>query len=301
MLQQWLVAADALYDQIDQVFYQLSNANFIGDLNALSTQLQELPSESMLAQIDDYASQVAVLPQPVTSIVDDAVSSVVDVVTEVSAAVADSRSVLGDAVGAAGRTSLTMRENTIGTVEEYTTEYEPTVRMIDSYRQAALYSVFAVALVLNLVLLAGAFLLWPAALKLAVILLLVLFLVSFAIVVAITAGLKVGTDGCANLEPKILEYIDDPQITTLANYYFYGQGSDPQTILNDVFDVDIDAALGQVVSARENLLSGIAEYNVRGAMQSAVDSAVNGSYAVVEAVMRTLYLIDYRQVNPGTS
>ena len=143
--------------------------------------------------------------------------------------------------------------------------------------------------------------LWPAALKLAVFLLLVLFTVAFALVVVATVGLKVGTDGCANLEAQILQPLEnDPKAITIARYYLYNEGAtDPKSILSDVFLLDVDAMLAQVASARQSLQQSLQTYNLRGALDSAVTSAVANSFGVADAVLITLAKISYDNVNNG--
>ena len=297
-LQQWLTSAAPAFDQAQSVFDELTAVDLAAGLSDLSTKMESLPAgESLLAPVDEYAVQYSSLPQPFTRLVDDAKSQVVSLVNDVSGTVSSSRSVLGDAISGAETASADLRKNTIGQVEEYKTEYEPTVRHYEVIRQAALYSMFAVTLLLSLILVAGTIMLWPAALKLATFLLLVLFTVQFALVVAITAGLKVGNDGCSNLEPQVLQRISSEKATTVLRFYFYGEGSSAKSILNDFMNVDIDSALNQVASARKELQSGMQSYNVRGAMAIAVDLAVAGSYAVVDGVNATLALIEYEPVH----
>lgn len=297
-LQQFLTAAAPAFDESQAVFDELTAVDITAGLSELGDKMQSLPAgEVLLAPMDDYAAQYASLPQPFTLLIDEAKTQVVDIVNDVSGTVVDSRSVLGDAISGAERVSLDIRDNTVDKISEYRVEYEPEVRHYETIRQAALYSMFAVTLLLSLILLAGTVMLWPAALKLATFLILVMFTVEFALVVAITAGLKVGNDGCSNLEAQVLQRIDSPEATTILRFYLYGEGTTAKDILNDQLDVNIDTALEQVASAREELQAGIDSYNVRGAMAVAVNQAVAGSYSVVTGIETTLALIEYVPVH----
>jgi hypothetical protein len=301
-LQQWLTSAEPVFAQAETMLLQLQTSDFAGQISELSTQLQTLPAgQELLAPIDEYAAQYASLPQPTTSLIDDAATQVTTIVGDISAAVVDARSALGNAIAEAERTSETLNDNTVDKIDQYLVQYEPEARYYDTIRQAALYSFFGVAILLNLILVVGAIMLWPAALKLAVFLLLVLFTIGFILVVVATAGLKVGTDGCANLETQVLQQLEnDQQASTIVRYYFYNEGSTgPESILLDVFGLDIDSTLQQVVAARVNLQDSLSTYTLRGALNSAVTNAVGSSFVAVNAVLATVDKISYENVNPG--
>jgi len=303
-LQQWLASADPVFTQAQTMLTQLQTDDFTATIAELSIEMEMLPAgQELLAPIDEYAAQYASLPQPATSLIDDATSQVSTIIGDISAAIVDARSLLGNALAEAESTSETLSEATVDKIDQYVAQYEPDTRYYDSIRQAALYSFFAVAILVNLVLVIGAIMLWPAALKLAVLLLLVLFTVGFVLVVLATAGLKVGADGCANLEAQVLQLLEDePQASMIARYYFYNEGStDPNSILFDVFGIDIDAALQQIVTAREDLQGSLTTYSLQGALNSSVTNAVDNSYEVVDAVLATLAKISYDDVNDGKS
>ncbi|KAG7674442.1 hypothetical protein Ndes2437A_g00722 [Nannochloris sp. 'desiccata'] len=298
-LQQWLASAEPVFLQAQTMLTQLQTNDFTATIAELSTELEMLPTgQELLVPINEYAAQFASLPQPATSLIDEATSQASAIVGDISAAIVDARSVLGDAIAEAESTSETLSGVAVDDIDQYVAQYEPDARYYDSIRQAALYSFFAVAILLNLILVVGAIMLWPAALKLAVLLSLVLFTVGFSLVVVATAGLKVGTDGCANLEAQVLQRLEDPQAFIIARYYFYNEGStDPKSILLDVFGLDVDAAVQQVVAAREDLQSSLSTYSLQGALSSAVTTAMDSSYEVVDAISTTLAKLSYENIN----
>jgi len=301
-LQQWLTSAEPVFSQAQTMLTQIQTYDFTATILELSTELETLPAgQELLAPISEYAAQYATLPQPATSLIDDATSQVSTIVGNISSAIVDARSVLGNAIAEAERTSDTLSEATVDEIDLYVAEYEPDARYYDSIRQAALYSFFAVAILVNLVLLVGAVMLWPAALKLAVFLLLVLFTVGFTLVVMATAGLKVGTDGCANLEAQVLRGLEsNPQASIIARYYFNNEGSaDPKSILLDVFGLNVDQTIQQIVVAREDLQGSLSTYSLQGALDSTVTNAVGNSYEVVDAILTILEKISYENVNAG--
>jgi hypothetical protein len=298
----WLLSAEPVFTQAETVLTQLQTNDYLGGISELETHLETLPAgQELLAPIDEYAAQYASLPQPATSLIDDAAAQVTAIVGDISGAVVDARSALGNAIAEAERTSETLSQSTVDKIDNYIAQYEPDARYYDTIRQAALYSLFAVAILLNLILVAGAIMLWPAALKLAVFLLLVLFTFAFTLAVIATAGLKVGTDGCANLENQVLQRLEsNSQASTIARYYFYNEGStDPKSILLDVFGLDVDATLEQVVAAREDIQNSLSTYTLRGALNSAVNNAVANSYDAVGAVLEILIKLSYENVNDG--
>lgn len=166
-------------------------------------------------------------------------------------------------------------------------------------RQALLYAGFAIAIVLFAVVLTGAYLIWPAPLKSGTLLLLILCTLYFITVVALTAGLKVGNDACANLEAQIEQRVADPTTRQVVQYYLYDTGPGVNSILNTVFKIDVDEVLNKVSSAREQLLNGVDTYTLGPLLQDDVDSAVVQSFLVSASIGTVMELLSYEAVHPG--
>ena len=175
-------------------------------------------------------------------------------------------------------------------------------------RQAALYAAFALAAALSLGLVAGAWLAWPAALKLSAVLLLLLTTAGFALVFALSAGLKVGSDGCANLEAQVVQRVDAPDARRVLRYYLYNEGPDGNSapagaaadVLRDVLGVDAGDALARVAAARAAVLARVNDtYAVRPTLGAEVEGAVALSYAVEAGVEGLLGMLAYEPVHAG--
>ena len=298
-LGQWLASADPVYTEAQYIQTEIETSDPGSQVNALATQLQSLPvGTAIQVPLAAYQLQYLSLPQPPSTLINPMIYSVVYIVNNVEDTVVSARSVLGDAIATATSTTVTVREKVTDQIDAKVAQYEPTARYYDIIRQAAMYSLFSVALFMAIVLLLGAALLWPAALKLGTFLTLVLYTIEFAIVVALTAGLKVGSDGCTNLESQVLQHLaTSPSAANIAKYYFFNQGSTPKQILNDAFQLDIDAGLDQVIAARDQMQNRTSEYGVTGSLANAISQAVNGSQAIESSVNDLLYVIDYHQVN----
>jgi hypothetical protein len=177
--------------------------------------------------------------------------------------------------------------------------HHPENHFMSCRRQAILYGTFSLALFFCLLLLAGAFLSWPAAVKVCTGLLLTLFTVCFILIVAFTAVLKVGADGCINMEAKLEEAFDDPAALDILRYYLYGEGSDVQTVLQESLGFNVDSALDQVTEARQELVDNVLEtYQLRPLLAGLVDAAIAASYGVEQGINDLLNSVDYDQVNP---
>lgn len=289
-----------MYQQSQSVYSSLTTTDLTVTLGTLAVVLKGMPSATtLLVPVNDYAAQYAALPQPPTFMLDMAETEITSLANSISSSVVSARQSLGNAIDSGQQAITKVNVDGLGTINKYQAQYEPQVRYYDTIRQVVSYIIFGLTIVLCAMACVGVVYLWPAVLKLTTLLLMALYIVCFALVIALTAGIKVGTDGCANLEPQILGAITDSSVTPVVQYYLYGNGTDIKTLLKQHMGLDVDGSMQQVISARNNLLAGVQNYTLLGSMAGAVALAVAGSDGVITGVDQVLQFVDYNHVHPG--
>lgn len=186
-------------------------------------------------------------------------------------------------------------------IDEFLETYEPQAQQYNTYRSAAMYVIFSLCMVLAISVCVNAALTWPFLHSLSIFLLLCLMIINFAAVVAYTAGIKVGSDTCQNIEPFIIDQVDDPAASLVLGYYFNGEGTvydvareatnvDIQDIVQTIRTTkeSVDALLQGVTLTRELQAQVTAAQDQADSMLASIDSAVEKIQA--ESVMTGPYL-----------
>ncbi|KAL4855091.1 Mitochondrial metalloendopeptidase OMA1 [Chlorella vulgaris] len=166
-----------------------------------------------------------------------------------------------------------IQEAVLDRMQELQAEWQPLADRLDIVKNVALYACYVLVIASAAGVGLGAALNWPGMVKGSLVQLLLLILLTWAAVAASTAGLKIGSDGCAVVEPKVVKALmkeAERQKTTgkgvlaavgvggtqaLARYFFYGVGKSPAEVLYDLTQIDIP----ELLSSANVTLTGLQE------------------------------------------
>ena len=289
-----------LFDQAQVIATQVNSNNITGIFSQLDQLTRSIPSTTTLLQpIDQYAAEYSSLPQPPTTVVDVAESDLSRLLGNITSTIDTAQSPLLSAISSGQQAIATVNNKALGTIDSYQSQYQPEVEYYDTVRQAVTYVVFALYIVIAAALLLAVVMMSPGQAEVGVLLLLLLSTIAFALVVALSGGIKVGTDECANLEQQILGSVSNPSAASVVQYYFYGNGTNVKTILEQNLNLNIDAALQQINSARQELMSVASNYTVYGSLAKAIQTAQNKTAAVENGVNQVLASLEYSPVHQG--
>lgn len=288
------------FDQAQLIDTRINSSNITGTVSQLDSLTRSLPSAATLLQpVDQYAAEFSNLPQPPTTVIDNAESDVSRLLGNVTSTIDTAQSPLRSAISSGQQAIATVNSKALGTINSYQLQYQPEAYYYDTIRQAVTYVVLALYIVISSVLLLAMVMVSPGLTEVSVLLLLVLSTIAFALVVGLSGGIKVGSDECANLEQQILASISNPTAASVVRYYFYGNGTNVKTILEQNLNLNIDAVLQQIASARQELTSVASNYTVYGSLATAIDTAQNGTVAVQNGVNQVLALLEFIPVHQG--
>lgn len=115
----------------------------------------------------------------------------------------------------------------------------------------------------------------------------------------LTGSLKVGADGCTNLEAVLENFLEtkDPKLLKVMKFYIYNEDSNVTSLLLDTFGVDIMAAVGEMTGARETVLQSLEEYDLGTSLSGHVSVALAATYGIEDGIETLLYIIDNDQIN----
>ncbi|PRW34091.1 urea ABC transporter permease subunit [Chlorella sorokiniana] len=284
-IQQQRARMDAATSQLEA--QPLDVQPYMDSLEAVQGTYDQLPLQPSQLAVEAQA-EVEALVQGVQQSLDAAQQTVQD-------KAADVRGYLADA-----------DEQTVGRLARLRTDYMPSVRKYDKIRVAVLYTIFSLACALALLLLLAEIFNYPLGLKVTMALALLYMALCFALVAALTVGLKVGNDGCVNLEDQIVLRIPDAlsnpadaaKALAVARYYLFGVG-DVDSLLQDAFGFDLHQVQQQINDTRVQLLQDITErFSLQPLLAAPVDQALGSSFNVQRTIDALLAAAGRDQVYP---
>lgn len=146
---------------------------------------------------------------------------------------------------------------------------------------------------------AAVFLRWPLGVKLGCALLCLVIAVGALAFVALTAGLKVGSDACTNVEAFVLTQLGDGNVQLVARYWLYDEGS-LTAVTDAVFGVDLDATASQVEASRDSVLQALADLTLRQGLQLQVNATLSTVDDIVAGIDDFGASLAYTSFHPGT-
>ncbi|GAB4818213.1 hypothetical protein N2152v2_005259 [Parachlorella kessleri] len=275
-------------------------------VGSVGTALAGVPSPgSYTPVLDDMVARFAALPSPASRLVDDAQQSVHSIIGEISNELDDAHRQIVQGVSDAQSKIHDADEQTLGNIAKYEGDYLPLVYTYDKWRQVGLYCFLALGMLLATLLWAAAMLNWPAPLKATTFVLLLLLALYWLLVVVFTAVLKVGNDGCTNIEAQVISRVsgssmgDKQKILTIAEYYLYDMGGPVEQVIYDALGLNITDIKATVESKRAEVLQQISgQYQLQPLLNDQLELAVDISDRIIDSVMvDILGLISYGSVH----
>lgn len=186
----------------------------------------------------------------------------------------------------------------IDRIDAFIEEYEPQVQQYNTYRSAVMYVLFSLGIVFSMCVFLNAVLVWPFLHSMSIFLLLCLMIINFAAVIAYTAGIKVGSDTCQNIEPFIIDQVDDPAATAVLRYYFNREGSvyDVAQQAANVDIQDITRTIEDTKQSVESLIQGVA---LNSELQGQVDLALGLADSMLESIDAAVQKLEAETVMTG--
>lgn len=183
-------------------------------------------------------------------------------------------------------------------IDEFIEEYEPQVQQYNTYRSAVMYVLYSLCMVLAMCVFVNALVTWPFLHSLSIFLLLCLMIINFAAVVAYTAGIKVGSDTCQNIEPFIIDQVDDPAASSVLRYYFNGEGT-VYDVVQQAANVDIQDVVQTVTDTKQSVESLIQGVPLTSALQAEVATALQQADMMLESIDSAVEKIQAEAVMTG--
>lgn len=295
--------ADTIYQQISVISIYMDLLPEITDIiRQIANAFYLLPSQADVSELLGTLSEAySLLPDPASQAILSAQISLRALVDDVMSLVSDAIATL-DGITRDGTQRLDDISNEVmGNINQAQADYEPTLRQMDTYRQAAVYGMFFFTAAMALLIVAGVWRVWPFIVKVGLVAMLVLIILSTFVCAATTVGLRVGTDGCDNVESlavnKILQ--DSPNGQSIARYYFYNQGGNLTAILKISFDIDTQEVLDLVQDARTDIQTQLeGQFSLGPLLLQHVQSAVDMSYLIDEGIQQLLVTLSHENVFP---
>jgi hypothetical protein len=294
---------DTIYQQISVVAVYIDLLPGITDIiRQISNAFYLLPSQEDVSELLGSLSEAySLLPNPASQAILMAQTSLRDLVDDVTSLVGDAIATL-EGITRDGTEQLDDISNEVmDNINQAQADYEPTLRQIDYYRQAALYCIFFVTAAMALLIVIGVWRVWPFGIKVGLVAMLVLITLSTLLCAATTVGLGVGTDGCDHIENIAVNELlqASPAGQSIAKYYFYNQGGNLTAILKTSFDIDIQEVLDLVQAARSDIQTQLeGQFSLGPLLLQHVQSAVNTSYLIDAGIQQLLVNLSHENVFP---
>lgn len=139
---------------------------------------------------------------------------------------------------------------------------------------------------------------WPFGLSTTIFLTVLLMCISFAIVVAFTAGLKIGSDTCYNIEGFLLEKITDPTADTVLRYYFDGGNGTVTQVADAALGININQITNQIEGDKSTILSETQGLILTPTLQNEVTQSLFLIDTILGGINTTLGMLEYSQAYP---
>lgn len=191
-----------------------------------------------------------------------------------------------------------VEEDVVGSIDDLIEEYEPQMQKYNTYRSAVMYVLFSLCIFLSLCIFVNAAIMWPFLHSLSIFLFLCLMIINFAAVIAYTAGIKVGSDTCQNIEPFLIDQVDDPGASAILRYYFNGEGT-VYDVAQEAANVDIRDIVQTITSTKQSVESLIQGVTLSNQLQAQVDLALGQADSMLQSIDAAIQKIEAETVMTG--
>lgn len=183
-------------------------------------------------------------------------------------------------------------------IDQFLEDYEPKVQQYNTYRSAAMYVLFALCMTLALCIFIFAGTTWPFLHSLSIFLFLCMMVINFAAVIAYTAGIKIGSDTCQNIEPFLIDQVDDPAASSVLRYYFNGEGT-VYDVAQEVANVDVENIVQTINTTKLTVESLVQGVTLSNELQTQVDLALGQADSMLESIDAAIEKIQAETVMSG--
>ncbi|KFM23802.1 hypothetical protein F751_6770 [Auxenochlorella protothecoides] len=218
-----------------------------------------------------------------------------------AASLTSARSVISSALSDVAAPLQEAHTEVLGRIDSTVRDVRPTADRWDTVRLVVMYVILILIGLLAVQTAAAIWLRWPAGVKLGAALIAIFLLLAGVAVLALTAGLKIGNDGCFNLEDQVLlrlSRLESPGAAlTLAKYWLLNEGTVDE-VAKQVLSLDVEGVLDQISNSREDLLEAIQNLTLRAPLQSLVDAALDATQNISSGILLLQDRLDYANVHP---
>lgn len=278
-----------------------------GEINATKNSVDLIPDFTpYLSALDPAAEAYAGLPSPKSKVLVDARATIEDVVGTITSGLNDAESQIDSAIESIQKPLQNARQETVGKVTEYEYKYRPMADKYNKWRVWGMYGFYGVIILASVMAVIAVLLQCPWLASFATgLLLFPLFLYGIIVLIG-TAILKVGSDGCQNMEQQIrqilAEQMDADQAAKflpLLNYYLTGAGGSLTAVVKTALDVDINKAVENLDSASSDLIGDvIGDYVLRTGPLDIINTITAIITSLKARVNTGLEILQYNQVHP---
>jgi hypothetical protein len=279
---------------------QAASANLESYLSEVNQLLQGLDNGKIQSVATAYDDAIAKLPDPPSQAIDSIRGYIDTAVGDISASISSVRSDVQQAIVSAQDGVDTVTVEVVDRINEYVDKYEPQAQEYNTYRSAIMYVLFSLSIAFSITTFINGAIVWPALHSLSIFLLLCLMIINFCLVTAHTAGIKVGSDTCENLEPFILDQVDDPGASSVLQYYF-GDGTNGSvvSIAKDAFNLDIPDIIRTVNETKAQVLADIEGVSLSDNLEKQVNTALAQADMIVNSINSAVAKLEYAAVTSG--
>lgn len=252
----------------------------------------------IVRRMDAYDAAIGTLPDPPSSAFNSVNMYLQSAIDDVSSTLSSIQSELDSIVQTSQDGITQAQEEIVDTVYENIDKYEPQAQTYNTLRAAIMYVLFGLCIFFSLVIIVAAFLTWPALHSLSIFLFLCLMVVNYALVVAHTVGIKVGSDTCENLEPYILQQVDDASAQQILQYYFNGGQGDVRDVVDASLDINVDDIIQTINNAKSDLLAEIQGVSLSVPLETQVNASLGLADDIISDINAVVSLLEYEQAYP---
>lgn len=252
----------------------------------------------IVRRMDAYDAAIGTLPDPPSSAFDSVSMYLQSAIDDVSSTLSSIQNELESIVQTSQDGITQAQEEIVDTVYENIDKYEPQAQTYNTLRAAIMYVLFGLCIFFSLVIIVAGFLTWPALHSLSIFLFLCLMVVNYALVVAHTVGIKVGSDTCENLEPYILQQVDDAGAQQILQYYFNGGQGDVRDVVDASLDINVDEIIQTINNAKADVLAEIQGVSLSVPLERQVNASLGLADDIISDINAVVSLLEYEEAYP---
>ena len=269
-----------------------------GYLNEIDNFYVAFQNGELVKRMDAYDAAIATLPDPPSSAFDSVTMYLRSAIDGVSSTLSSIQNELASIVQTSQDGITQAQTEIVDTAYEYIDKYEPQAQTYNTLRAAIMYVLFSLCILFSLLILFAGILTWPAFHSLSIFLFLCLIVVNYALVVAHTVGIKVGSDTCANLEPYILEQVNDAGAQQILQYYFNGGQGDVRDVVDTSLGIDVDNIIQTINNAKADVLAEIQGVSLSVPLERQVNESLGLADDIISDINAAVSLVEYDQAYP---